>query len=165
MAPGMIAYCKRRPARLLVPVVAGACAAGLVLLLSPANGGANTPPKGKHCGLFRAATEWIDAEHIRGYFYSYGVTHMTCHKPHLSIESDPAVIATLAVDGIHHPYGFTCVVSGPTSSGEELHSGYCSRGNPRKPKKVKAVVWGPETECAIPDPPYTPETLPAKCHT
>lgn len=165
MAPSMIVSCRRRSARLLMPLVAGACAAGLVLCLSPTNGGAKTLPKGKHCGLFRAATEWVDAEHIRGYFYSYGVAHMMCHRPRLSIASDPAVIATLAVDGSRHPYGFTCVVSVPASSGEDLHSGSCFKGNPRKPKKLKAVVWGPETECAIPDPPYTPETLPAKCHT
>ena len=161
----MIAHCKRRPARLLMPLVAGVCVAALVLLFSPANGGANTLPKGKHCGLFTAVTQWVDAEHIRGYFYSYGVTHMMCHRPHLSVASDPTVIATLAVDGSRHPYGFTCVVSPVASSGEDLHSGSCFKGNPRKPKTLKAVVWGPGTECAIPDPPYTPGTLPAKCHT
>jgi hypothetical protein len=27
------------------------------------------------------------------------------------------------------------------------------------------VSWAPEVDCAIPDPPYTPAVLPAKCHT
>jgi len=70
----------------------------------------------------------MDAEHIRGYFYSYGVVHMKCHSSHLPTASDPAVIAALAVDGIHHPYGFTCVVAAPTSYGEALNSGYCTKG-------------------------------------
>ena len=61
--------------------------------------------------------------------------------------------------------GFTCVVAAPTSYGEALNSGYCTKGNRHKPGKLKEVVWAPETECAIPDPPYTAETLPAKCHT
>ncbi len=156
---------KRRSARLSFVLVVAAFVAGMVPLLSSANSGASTLPQGNHCGLFRAATEWVDAEHIRGYFYSYGVVHMMCHRPHLSVASDPAVIATLAVDGSRHPHGFTCVVSAPTSSGEDLHTGFCYKGNRRRPKRLKTVVWGPETECAIPDPPYTPETLPAKCHT
>jgi hypothetical protein len=157
---------RARAGRALLASVASVLGAAAVLLPAAAVGnGAPAVPKGKHCGLFRASKQWADAEHIKGYFYSYGVVQMTCHNSHLPVASDPTVIATLAVDGVHHPYGFTCVVAAPTSYGEALNSGYCTKGNSHKPAQLKEVVWAPETECAVPDPPYTPETLPAKCHT
>jgi hypothetical protein len=157
---------RARVCRVALASLAPMLVAAAVLTPSGAlGGGATAAPKGRHCGLFRASRPWADAEHIKGYFYSYGVVHMECHHPRIPTASDPAVIATLAVDGTHHPYGFACVVAAPTSYGEALNSGYCTKGNPHKPAALKEVVWAPESECAIPDPPYTPETLPAKCHT
>ena len=113
----------------------------------------------KHCGLFRSSVKWSDAEYIKGYYYSYNVVRLQCHSKHSVAASDPSVIAVLALHGHRHPYGFDCHVT------PVLEGGYCSKGSPSKPATVKGVSWAPEVDCAIPDPPYTPAKLPAKCHT
>lgn len=142
----------------LVGVIAAAAVALAVLAGAVGSAAASptkvTLPRGeKHCGLFTSIFEWEDAPHIKGYFYSYGAVHIKkC--------SQAAHIAKLAITHVSHPSGFTCHVSP-----DPLPSGYCYKGNLHKPKTVKEVVWAPETDCAIPDPPYTPATLPAKCHT
>ncbi len=119
-----------------------------------------TPAAGRHCGLFYSMVKWVDASHIQGHFYAYGVLHMKCLEGFR--------IATLALYGQRRPSGFKCVVAAPIGSGEtqeKPESGSCYKGNPQKKSTLQYVSWAPETECAIPDPPYTPETLPGKCHS
>jgi hypothetical protein len=136
-----------------------AAVAASLAVVAVAAGAAASPkkitlPRGeKHCGLFDSIFEWEDAPHIKGHLYAYGVVHIKkC--------SEGSRIARLAILHVHHPSGFTCDVSpDPTPSG------YCYKGNPRKLKGLKVVSWAPEVDCAIPDPPYTPAVLPAKCHT
>jgi hypothetical protein len=124
-----------------------------------ASAAARSAPHEQHCGLFRSSVKWSDAEYIKGYFYSYNVVRLQCHSKHSVAASDPSVIAVLALHGHRHPYGFDCHVT------PVLEGGYCSKGSPSKPATVKGVSWAPEVDCAIPDPPYTPAKLPAKCHT
>lgn len=121
-------------------------------------------PSGAHCGLFQSGVEWVDAAHIKGYFYAYGVIRLSCpcgstgataKCKSIPISQNAYAIAVLALHGQKHPYGFTCAVSPP------INSGYCTKGT--NVKTVQAVSWAPETDCAIPDPPYTPAALPAMC--
>jgi hypothetical protein len=136
-----------------------AAAAVTLAVLAGAAGGAAASPKvtlprgGKHCGLLHSIIEWEDSPHIVGHLYAYGVIHIKkC--------SQGSLIARRALLHTPHPSGFTCYVSP-----DPIPSGYCYKGNLHKPKELKVVSWAPETDCAIPDPPYTPETLPPKCHT
>lgn len=135
-------------------VLAGAAA----LTLAASGAGATAPSgQGKHCGLFQSGREWHENAQTHGHFYSYGVHKMKCHVAgHGKPASNPIIIATLGLHGERHPYGFTCTVDPP------LNSGYCYKG---KRARRKYVVWAPEADCADPNPPYTPATLPSKCHT
>jgi hypothetical protein len=146
------------PSKLAIGVVA-VVVASLAVVAFAAGGAAASPKKvtlpsgGKHCGLLSSIIEWEDAPHIKGHLYSYGVIHIKkC--------SEGSLIARRALLHYARPDGFTCDVSP-----DPVPSGYCYKGNLHKPKMLKVVSWAPETNCAIPDPPYTPATLPSKCHT
>lgn len=152
------------PAVWLVPLATLLAALSVVAgVRAAASAGAATPSGSRNCGLFHSAVTWTDSEHIKGYFYAYGVVHLTCPcgagSPRGCHEPVPAmngyVIAELALLGKAHPYGFTCTVSRP------VDSGYCVKGTTKA--NAVGVSWAPETDCAIPDPPYTPATMPAMC--
>ena len=136
-------------ATLTVAALAATFAAG-------ANGAQTVPKHSRHCGLFRSAVEWTENAQIHGQFYSYGVIRVKCRFDALL----PMRVAVLTLHGATRPDGFHCSLLGPT-----LKAGYCYKGNLKKPSKVKWVVWAPEVDCADPNPPYTADPLPKKCHT
>lgn len=148
-----------------------AALAVLIVLVTAASGVAasyHKPQKQsgvtRHCGLFYSGVEWEDAPHIKGHYYAYGIGHMT-PAGRLSPCLEGYRLASLALHGKRHPSGFTCTVSAPISSDEHANSGSCYKGSPRNRSKLQYVEWAPETNCAIPDPPYTPATLPSGCHS
>jgi hypothetical protein len=141
----------------------GVLAGGIAAATNAATGLASSQlPKATNCGLVQSK-QWAEGapSPITGHWYSIGAYHMPCGGSlGAKVLTNLALYHTLQSNSSARRFHFHCTVTPP------LNSGYCYTGSLTRPTKAtKYFAFAPESNCADPNPPYTPyETLPTICH-